>query len=394
MAFCCFSGTLLWSAGGGARFYAKETTVTAQTEKTTDLIVAQEQAQVFLGQVFGDLTGLTNTALASIGDRLGLFKDLAAQGPATSQELAARAGMNERYVREWLGAMASAGYLTYDAGEGRFSLPPAHAPTLVDEGGPLFLGGVQQEMLGTLATLGQVIAAFQHGGGVAPADFASDTWEGIERFTNGWFNNLLVQHWLPLMPDVLAKLEHGALVADVGCGHGRALIRLAQVFPQSRCIGFDLLPEQIERAQANATAAGVGDRVRFMQGDAAAGLPSSYDVITTFDVVHDAANPVGLLDAIRRALKPDGIYVCVDINCADKLEENLGPKGAFFYGCSVLLCMTMSLAEHGEGLGTLGLHEGKLRELCAQVGFGTVRTVPIENPFNNLYEIRASVGGI
>ena len=394
MAFRRFSGTLLWSAGGGARVYTKETTVTTQTEQTTEQIVAQEQAQAFLGQVFGDLTGLTNTALASIGDRLGLFKDLAAHGPTTSQELATRTGTNERYVREWLGGMASAGYLSYDPGDERFTLPPAHAPTLADDGGPLFLGGVQQEMLGTLATLGQVITAFKRGGGVAPGDFASDTWEGIERFTNGWFNHLLVQQWLPLMPDVLAKLEHGADVADVGCGHGRALIRLAQAYPNSRYVGFDLLPEQIERAQTNATAAGVGDRVRFVQGDAAAGLPGSYDVITTFDVVHDAADPVGLLDSIRRALQPDGIYMCVDINCSDKLEENLGPKGAFFHGCSVLLCMTMSLAEQGEGLGTLGLHEGKLRELCAEVGLGTVRTVPIENPFNNLYEIRASVGGI
>lgn len=368
--------------------------MTTQTEQTSPVIVEPEQAQAFLGQVFGDLTGLTNTALASIGDRLGLFKDLAAAGPATSQELAARTGMHERYLREWLGGMASAGYLTYDPGDGRFALPPAHVPTLADEGGPLFLGGVQQEMLGTLATLGRVVTAFRQGGGVAPADFASDTWEGIERFTNGWFNNLLVQQWLPLMPDVQDKLEQGGDVADVGCGHGRALIKLAQAFPTSRYVGFDLLPEQVARARANAAAAGVSDRVRFEQCDAAAGLPGSYDVVTSFDVVHDAADPAGLLGAIRHALKPDGIYVCVDINCSDRLEENLGPKGAFFHGCSVLLCMTMSLAEHGAGLGTLGLHEGKLRELCTQVGFGAVRTVPIENPFNSLYEIRSSVGGL
>lgn len=366
----------------------------AETEQATNVIVEQEQTQAFLGQVFGDLTGLTNTALASIGDRLGLFKDLAAGGPATSQDLAARTGMHERYLREWLGGMASAGYLTYDPRDGRFALPLAHVPTLADEGGPLFLGGVQQEMLGTLATLGRVMEAFQHGGGVAPTDFASDTWQGIERFTNGWFNNLLVQQWLPLMPDVQAKLQQGAMVADVGCGHGRALIKLAQAFPTSRYVGFDLLPEQVERARANAAAAGVSDRVRFEQRDVATGLPGSYDVVSTFDVVHDSANPAGLLDAIRRALTPDGIYVCVDINCSDKLEENLGPKGAFFHGCSVLLCMTMSLADHGAGLGTLGLHEGKLRELCAQVGFGAVRAVPIDNPFNNLYEIRASVGGV
>jgi SAM-dependent methyltransferase len=351
------------------------------TQPTTQTAVDMERAQAFLGQVFGDLTGLTNTVLASIGDRLGLFKDLAANGPATSGELAARTGVNERYAREWLGGMASAGYLTYDAAGGRFALPPAHAPTLADEGG-------------TLATLGRVIDAFHSGGVVPGADFAGDTWEGVERFTTGWFNNLLVQQWLPLMPDVRARLERGAAVADVGCGHGRALIRLAHTFPASRYVGFDVLPRVIERARANAAAAGVSDRVRFEVRDAAQGLPGTYDAITTCDVVHDAADPAGLLGAIRRALAPDGIYVCVDINCSDKLEDNLGPKGAFFHGCSVLLCMTMSLAEHGAGLGTLGLHEAKLRELAEQAGFGAVRLVPIENPFNNLYEIRASAGGI
>ncbi len=367
--------------------------MTAQTT-TTQPSIEQEKAQAFLGQVFGDLTGLTNTVLASIGDRLGLFKDLAAHGPATSAELATRTGVHERYAREWLGGMASAGYLTYDSNSGRFTLPPEHALTLADEGGPFFLGGVQQEMLGTLATLDRVMNAFRRGGGVPPTAFASDTWDGIERFTNGWFNNLLVQQWLPLMPDVRARLEQGAEVADVGCGHGRALIKLAQTFPNARYVGYDVLPQLIERARANAAAAGVDDWVRFEQRDAAKGLPGLYDVITTFDVVHDAADPAGLLGAIRHALTPDGVYVCVDINCSDKLQENLGPKGAFFHGCSVLLCMTMSLAEHGEGLGTLGLHEAKLRALCAQAGFGVVRQVPIDNPFNNLYEIRASVGGI
>lgn len=356
--------------------------------------VSQEKAQAFLFQVFGDLTGLTNTVLSSIGDRLGLFKALAANGPATSDELAARANVNARYTREWAGGMASAGYLTYDAASGRFALPSEHALVLADEGGPMFLAGVQEEMLGTLATLDHVMQAFRAGGGVAPAAFSSETWEGIERFTNGWFNNLLVQQWIPLIPEAQAKLERGADVADVGCGHGRALIRLAQEYPNSRYTGYDVLPQVIERARANAAAAGVADRVRFETRDAADGLPGSYDIITTFDVVHDAADPVGLLRAIRQALRPDGVYVCLEINCSDKLEENLGSKGAFFYGCSVLLCMTMSLGEHGAGLGTLGLHEAKLRELCQQVGFGAVRQAPIENPFNSLYEIRAAVGGI
>lgn len=355
---------------------------------TTQETIDQTAVEAFAGSVFGDLTGLTNSVLASIGDRLGLFRNLAEQGPATSVELAARVDLNERYAREWLGGMASAGYLAYEPASGRFALPTEHRPVLADEGGPAFFGGVLQEMLGTLATVETVIAAFRRGGGVAIEEFDPNTWQGIERFTNGWFNNLLVPHWLPLMPDVHARLERGADLADVGCGHGRALLTLAAAFPAGRYAGFDVSERAIARARANAAEAGVADRVRFEVRDATRGLPGDYDVVTTFDVVHDAADPRGMLRAIREALRPDGAYVCLDINCSDRLEENAGPKGAFFHGVSILLCMTMSLAVHGEGLGTLGLHPARLRELCAEAGFGVVRQVPIDNPFNNLYEIR------
>jgi SAM-dependent methyltransferase len=356
--------------------------------------IDQRQAEAFVGKVLGDTTGTTNTVLAHIGDRLGLFKDLAANGPATSAELARRTGIHERYAREWLSGMAAATYLTYDPHSGQFTLPPAHALTLADDGGPMFFGGVHQELLGTVRTLDIVADAFRTGGGVRIEAFDKDTWEGIERFTNGWFNNLLLQHWLPLLPDVQGKLERGASVADIGCGHGRALIKLAQTFPNSRYVGYDVGAFQIARAQANAEAAGVTDRVRFEQRDAAKGLSERYDLITTFDVVHDTVDPRGLLRAIRQALKPDGIYVCLEINCSDKLEENIHPVGALFYGFSVLLCLTQSLAEHGEGLGTMGLPESKLRGLSTEAGFGSVRRVPMDNPFNSLYEIRASIGGI
>jgi 2-polyprenyl-3-methyl-5-hydroxy-6-metoxy-1,4-benzoquinol methylase len=338
--------------------------------------------------VLGDASGLTNTVLASIGDRLGLFQDLKAHGPATSTELAARTGINERYAREWLHGMASAGYLEYDPASGSFVLPPEHAPALADEGGPFFFGGVDQMLIGMVKPLEQLIEAFRHGGGVPQSAYDDDMWDGMERFTAGWFNNLLVQEWIPAMPEVRAKLEHGTDVADIGCGRGQALIKLAQAFPNSRYVGYDAFEPTIARARANAEVAGVADRVRFKQLDASQGLPEQYDVITTFDVIHDAVDPLGLLRAIRGALKPDGPYVCLDINCSDKLEENIGPLGAFFHGASVLYCMTTSLAHDGEGLGTLGLHEPKMRELCAEAGFSSVHHVPLENPFNILYEIK------
>jgi 2-polyprenyl-3-methyl-5-hydroxy-6-metoxy-1,4-benzoquinol methylase len=355
---------------------------------TAQPAIDQAKQEAFVGKVLADASGLTSTVLASIGDRLGLFKDLAANGPATSTQLAARAGINERYAREWLSGMATAGYLEYDATSSRFTLPPEHASALAEEGGPFFFGGVHQMLMGMTRPLDQLTEAFRHGGGVPQSAYDDDMWDGMERFTVGWFNNLLVQQWIPAMPDVQAKLEQGAEVVDVGCGRGRALIKLAQAYPNSRYVGYDSFEPTIARATANAEAAGVADRVRFEQLDASGGLPEQYDVITTFDVVHDAVDPRGLLRAIRKALKPDGIYVCLDINCSEKLEENVGPLGAFFYGASVLYCMTTSLAHDGEGLGTLGLHEPKVRELCAEAGFSSVQRVPLENPFNNLYEVK------
>jgi 2-polyprenyl-3-methyl-5-hydroxy-6-metoxy-1,4-benzoquinol methylase len=344
--------------------------------------------EAFVHKVLGDTSAALTTTLAVLGDRLGLFKDLAAHGPATSSELATRTGINERYAREWLGGMASAGYLEYDPASSQFTLPPEHTPAVAQEGSPVFFGGVYQMMTGMNGVLDQLTTAFRAGGGVPQSAYADDMWDGLERFTNGWFENLLIQQWIPAMPEVQAKLERGAQVADVGCGRGRALIKLAQAFPQARYIGYDIFGPTIERATANARAAGVGDRVRFEQRDVSTGLPEQYDVITTFDVVHDAVDPVGLLRTIRQGLQADGVYVCLDINCSDKLQENQGPLGAMFHGFSVLYCMTTSLAGGGMGLGTLGFHEPKVRELCAEAGFSNVRRVPLENPFNNLYEIK------
>jgi 2-polyprenyl-3-methyl-5-hydroxy-6-metoxy-1,4-benzoquinol methylase len=310
------------------------------TQQTVD----QAKTEAFLGKVLTDTSGLTTTILASIGDRLGLFKHLA-QAPATSAQLAARAEINERYAREWLGAMASAGYVAYDAESRRFTLPAEHMPVLAQEYGPFFFGGMHQMLVGMAGPLNQLIQAFRQGGGVPQAAYDHNMWDGLERTTAGWFENLLIPVWLPAMPAVQAKLEHGALVADVGCGRGRAMIKLAHAFPRSRYVGYDSFEPTIAQATAAALAAGVADRVHFEHRDVSKGLPEQYDVITTFDVIHDAIDPRGLLQAIRQSLRADGRYVCLDINCAEQLEGNAGPLGSLFYGFSVLYCMTTSLAE-------------------------------------------------
>jgi SAM-dependent methyltransferase len=337
--------------------------------------------------VLTDTAAAATVVLAALGDRTGLFKELAAHGPATSGELAARTGLSERYVREWLAGMFAAGYLTYDEAQLRYELPAEHAPTLATEPGPAFFGGVHQELLGAIQRYHDVAEAFRTGGGVPPSDLHPDVWTGTSRFTAQWHRNMLVQQWLPLVPDVEAALRAGARVADVGCGSGEALVNLALAYPTMTGVGYDTHPPVIEHARRIAAEAGVADRISYQVHDAATGLPASFDVITTFDVVHDAADPVGLLRAIQEALLPHGRYLCLEINCSDRHSDNVGPIASLLYGFSLLYCMTTSLAEGGEGLGTLGLPESRLRELAGKAGFGQVRRVPMDNPFNSLYEL-------
>ena len=350
--------------------------------------IDQQKTEQFVHKVLGDTSALTTVVLGALGDKLGLFKNLHAQGPASSAELAERANVQERYAREWLRAMASAGYLTHDPNTHRFTLPAEHAPVLAQETGPVFFGGVWEMMMGMLRPIDKLTQAFKEGGGVMQADYPDATYHGMDRFTAGWFENLLVQQWLPCVPAVKAALEKGIDVADVGCGRGRAVIKFAQAFPRSRIVGYDIFQPNVDRAMANAQAAGVAARVKFERLDASKAIPDQYDLITTFDVIHDAVDPRGLLRTIRQALRPGGSYLCLDINCADKPEDNTGPLAAMFYGFSITYCMTTSLANGGEGLGTCGLPESKLRELALAAGFGNVRKLPLENPFNNLYELR------
>lgn len=360
-----------------------------ERETPAALAVDEEKAGAFAERVFNDLSAATLVMMCSLGDRLGLFKHLQGTGPATSEELATRAGVSERYAREWLSALFCAGYLTYDPPTQRFALPPEHAPVLAEEDGPLFLGGLLQDLPPVFGVFNEVAEAFRTGGGVPMSAYDPSLWEGMERESAPAFEHQLLQVFLPAMPEVQARLERGAQVADIGCGSGRALIKLATAYPNARFVGYDAFEPQVNRARANARAAGLEDRVRFEVRDAEEGLPESYDVITSFDVVHDARDPLALLRAIRKGLRAEGIYVAREPNAADRLEENAGPMGTFFYSASVFYCMTTSLAQNGAGLGTMGLPESKLRALAEEAGFSGVRRVPVEDPFEALYELRA-----
>lgn len=356
---------------------------------TTQVEIDQAKLEAFVGKAVGDVSGMLAVVLSFLGDRLGLFRELAGGGPATSEELAVRAGVDERYAREWMRGLHAAGYLEYERESGRFSLPPEQAQVLAVEGGPFFLGGAYHTLMGELRPIDQLTEAFRLGGGVPQSAYPADTWDGMCRFTRPWFENLLVQEWIPAVPEVKAKLERGARYADVGCGAGLALIKLAEAFPRSTFVGYDSFEGQLERARKAAEEAGVTDRVSFELRDVAKEeLPERYDVVSTYDVVHDAVDPVGLLEGIRQGLTDDGTYLTLEINSADDPAGNVGPLATLFYGVSMVYCMTTSLAHGGAGLGTCGLPPAKIRELCHQAGFSRVERLPLDNPFNILYEIK------
>jgi SAM-dependent methyltransferase len=279
--------------------------------------------------------------------------------------------------------MAAAGYLRHDPGTGAYLLPAAHVPVLALDDTPASLGGPLQWLLGVAPALDAVSQAMRTGEGVPADRYAPDLWPAMERLGAPMYANALVPVWLPEVPAVRDALARGADVADLGCGAGRALITLAQAYPAGRYVGFDAYPPQVQRARAAAVRAGVADRVRFEVRDAAAGLPDRYDLVLAFDVVHDAADPVGLLRAARQSLRPDGTALVLELaGGGDPRVE------ALYHAVSLLYCLSTSLAAGGPGLGSLGLPEHRLAEVAAEAGFAGTRKVLDSPPGHALYELR------
>jgi 2-polyprenyl-3-methyl-5-hydroxy-6-metoxy-1,4-benzoquinol methylase len=357
-------------------------------ERQEAFTMDKAKREQFIGRVMGYITGTTVSGLIYIGDRLGLFKTLAEAGPVSISELATKTGLQERYVREWLSAMAAAEIVSYEAVSERFTLPAEHAAVLADENSPSFLGGFFQLTPAMLRVAPQVAEAFQKGGGVPFSDYGSDLIAGIDRGNRSQYQFHLLKRWLPAMPEVVARLEAGGQAADIGCGSGYPTILMAQAFPRARFYGFDVSEESLVRARADAQQRGVADRTEF-RCVSASDLPDTpkFDFITSFDAIHDMVDPRGALRGIRRALADDGAYLMVEVKGGDTLVENLNPQGALFYSMSTLHCMTVSLAHGGEGLGTL-MGERKARELAEQAGFTRFQRLPIEHALNVFYEIR------
>ena len=349
------------------------------------------KVQTFAFKMVADITACQMGTLITVGDRLGLFTLLADSAPVTSAEFASKAGIQERYAREWLSAMACHGYVAYDSTQKQFSMTPEQAFCAANPDSPFFLTPMIVMAQSYWDNLDLLTNAFQHGGGVPQERFGTDWRCGFERFSRTAFRNNLAQDWIPGMPQVDSALRAGGTVADVGCGNGQALIFLAQAYPEATLVGFDSYAPSVETANANAAAAGLSDRLRYEAYDASEGIPGSYDLITTFDVVHDMPRPRPALKQIRSALKSEGTYFVLEFNFWSDLQKNIDHPlgiGAFGYSASVNYCMTQALAVGGEGTGTC-MGEDKMRELASEAGFTQFRPLDFpNNPFNLFYELR------
>jgi SAM-dependent methyltransferase len=348
-----------------------------------DLSKAKEVAEI----VVGDVGTMVHGALCYIGDRTGLFKAMAGAGPLTVEQLAGKTALSARYVREWLGAMATARYVEYDAAAGSYLLTPEYAAALADEDSPFFIGGYFQMAQAAVSIAPIVAEAFKTGKGVTQAEYPVSFFEAAERNSRTRYLHKLLRKWIPAMPQVVERLKAGGVGADVGCGGGRAAIMIAQAFPKAHLFGYDIHAESIERARRNAQAEGVGDRVTFDRLDGGQLPAAKFDFVSTFDVVHDAVDPLGLMTAIRGSLKEDGTYLVQEVNVSDKVEENMKPLGKMIYSISTLYCMTTSLAHGGAGIG-VAMGENKARELAAAAGFKRFTRLPIKDDFAVLYELR------
>jgi ubiquinone/menaquinone biosynthesis C-methylase UbiE len=351
----------------------------------------REKAEAFAGRFMGVLNDAALALMASIGHRVGLFDAMRDQPPATSAEVAERAGLDERYVREWLGAMVTSRVVVVDPDSTRYQLPPEHAAFLTRAAAADNLAGLAQyiSLLGNVED--DIIECFKHGGGVPYEKFprfhevmAEDSGQSVM--------SSLETHILPLVPGLAERLATGIRMLDVGCGSGRILNRLAELFPDSRFVGMDLSKEATDVARTEASGKGLRN-AEFVTTDLsdfdATATPGAFDLVTTFDAVHDQSRPLNVLKGIHRSLARDGVYLMQDIKGSSHVHKNLDhPIGTFLYAVSCMHCMTVSLAQGGEGLGAMWGEE-KTREYLARAGFQSVEKHELAHDIqNNWYVVR------
>jgi len=346
-----------------------------------------EKLEALQGKVLNDVSGAMGLIMAYMGDRLDLYSALAEASPATSQELAANTGLDERYVREWLASNAAAGYIDYDVAAKKFSMTPEQALIFSAEGDPNCMQGFFQAVVSAYLDEPKATNAFRSGKGLPWGDHSTCLFSGTERFFRPMYAANLVDAWIPALDGVREKMEAGAKVADVGCGHGSSTILMAQAFPNSTIHGYDFHEPSIEQARARARDAGVASNTIFEVVTAKEFPGKNYDLVTIFDALHDMGDPVGASAHILQCLAPGGTFMLVEPMAGDSLQENLHPLGQIFYAFSTMVC-TMASKSQEVGL-ALGAQAGekRLTDVLKEGGFTRVRRAT-ETPTNIVLEAR------
>jgi SAM-dependent methyltransferase len=352
---------------------------------TVELDEARYEA--FIGQVLGDLAACYGGVMVSLGDRLGLYDALNGAGPLTSDEVAERTGCAERYVREWLNSQAAGGYLDYDPDAATYELPPEHAAVLADVDSPTLLTPAFNVPASMWLDEDQAVRAFRTGEGVPWGAHHDRLFCGIAAFYRNAYRGTLVPHWLPALDGVVERLEAGATVADVGCGHGHSTVLMAEAFPNSRFHGYDVHEASIAAARANAVEAGVADRVTFTVATATGYTEQGFDLVCFFDCLHDMGDPVGAARHARAALAEGGTVMLVEPYAADAVEDNAGPVGRLYYAASTVLCCAHAISEDGHDALGAQAGEERLAAVFAEAGYGHWRRAA-ETPFNLILEAR------
>jgi len=346
----------------------------------------RKRVQDFARRLFGHYTSGMLALMVDVGHRTGLF-EAAAKGAATSRELADRAGLDERYVREWLGAMVTGGIMEYDPGSRAFTLPPEHAVCLTGTSSRN-LAANSQGLAMLAKRLPAVIECFKSGGGVPYSEFRPDFTEYMDASWRLLYDGLLIKGFLPVVKGLPERLGAGMRVGDLGCGTGHAINLMAREYPSSDFVGYDIAEDAIERARAEAREMGLSN-ARFEVADVTH-LPAEakFDLITSFDAIHDQRDPAAVLRSAAAALAPGGVYLAIEPRASSNLEENVkNPFAPWMYGVSVLHCMTVSLAVGGVGLGTVW-GEQTARRFLAEAGFGSVEAVDAPGPQNTIFICR------
>jgi 2-polyprenyl-3-methyl-5-hydroxy-6-metoxy-1,4-benzoquinol methylase len=347
----------------------------------------ETKLDALLGKAVSDLSAGYGGVMVSLGSKLGLYKSMDRAGPITSQALAERSGCAERYVREWLNAQVAGGYVDYHPADGTYELTPEQAFVLADDTSPVYMPSAWQVPASMWFDEDKALSAFRTGKGVSWGDHDERLYCGVAAFYRNAYRGSLVSEWLPTLNGVVEKLEAGAKVADVGCGHGHSTVLMAEAFPNSSFHGFDKHKASIEQARGVAKSAGVEDRATFTSADAQGYSEQGFDLICFFDCLHDMGHPQGAARHAANALNRDGTVMLVEPFAGDRVEDNINPVGRLYYAASTTLCCAHAISEDGTHVLGAQAGENQLAEIFHDAGFGHFNRAS-QTPFNLILEAR------